>query len=144
MLTRDEAMRCAHAAVALRPDWTIPQLMAVLGDTRVKPRPFPHVAIALAYIAGDEDTKSPGRLFAAGPWWDACRTRSAEPSTPVFRPLAADDCHECGGSKLGSHAGHSYTPPPTKPVDASQHVAVIRAQLTPPAAPDADTTEESA
>ena len=144
MLTRDEAMCCAHAAIALRPDWTVDQVLNVLRDDRVRPRQFRHVAVALAWIAADEDTKSPGRLFAHGDWWEAARPKRAEVSAPTFRPYDPTGCRTCGytaddhrnaGSTL---ADHDYEPAHTarRTMPPADVRAALNAAFTP-------TTEES-
>lgn len=98
MLTREQATVIADAIHRLRPRWTTDELMTVLGDTRIRDhRNMRDTASALAWLALDVSTQAPTRLFAPGQWW---RNATAEdhvgPVAPVYRPLAHDDCHECG------------------------------------------------
>lgn len=77
MLTRTEAERLAAATHALRPDWPISSLMTLLGEYR--DRAYRDLAIALAYIATDAATVTPGRLREAGPWWRVTEEQRAVP-----------------------------------------------------------------
>ena len=149
MLTRDEQVRCAHAAIALRPDWTLQQVLAVLSDDRVAARPYPHVVVALAWVAADDDTRAPGRLFARGDWWDSQgKGRLVDAATPTPRTVTTDDCRECFRPK-DDHgidptlADHAFEPwhsarPTQLPTDVRAALDTLR-----PPAHDTDSTDES-
>lgn len=92
MLTRQEAERIAASGSALRPAWSQEQILAVLGDQRIRVHRTPgDTAAALARLALDPDTRQPTRLLEAGPWWT---TNSADRG-PVYRKPEPDDCHHC-------------------------------------------------
>jgi len=143
MLTREQATVIADAINRLRPAWTHDELMAAMGDSRIKDRRTPRdVAAALAWMALDIGTAKPSRLAAPGQWWATADWKQADgPVPPNFRPLEHDDCHDCGRSKTAHPIGGcTYTAPPRGPVDTSAHMAAIRASYAPPAE---SPTEES-
>src|SRR5690242_228869 len=75
-MTKTEAERLAAMSHALRPDWPISSLMTALATHRAKA--YRDVAVALAWIATDPLTQTPGRLNENGPWWRA--TQAGEPT----------------------------------------------------------------
>jgi len=97
MLTRDDADRIANAITALRATWNHQQLMAVMGDDRIRlRRTAKDVAAALAWLALDPDTRQPTRLFEAGAWWATTEPRHA----PLkYRSADPTDCATCGRPK---------------------------------------------
>ena len=74
MIDKHAAERLAAAGNALRPDWPVKSIMTALLDHR--DRAYRDVAVALAYIATDPDTRTPARLKESGPWWSAVATQS--------------------------------------------------------------------
>ena len=76
MATINELERVAAMAVALRPDWVLQSVLTNLKANHGT-RPFRDLAVAVAWIATDPDTLTPGRLLEAGPWW-AATTPKAE------------------------------------------------------------------
>ena len=109
MLTRDEADRIADAIQALRPNWNRPQLMAVMGDDRIRlRRQAKDVAAALSWLALDADTRQPTRLYEAGPWW---ATTDPPGSPPKYRASDPTDCATCGRPRGGClDDEHEYEP----------------------------------
>lgn len=109
MLTKTEAERLAAAAHALRPDWPVSSLLTYL--SRHKASAYRDVAVALAWIATDAQTKTPARLDEAGPWWKA--TQADSPTTTVHvRPRCVDHptqdalaCPECASGVGDAAAG---------------------------------------
>lgn len=75
-MTKTEAERIAAQGHALRPDWPLASLMTILAAHRTKA--YRDVAVALAWIATDPQTQTPGRLNESGPWWKA--TQAGEPT----------------------------------------------------------------
>lgn len=73
MSTPIERARLAAAVNLLRPDWPAKSLRTLL-DRDHAHRPYHDLAVALVWIATDEQTKTPARLAEAGPWWTALAT----------------------------------------------------------------------
>lgn len=109
MLTKTEAERLAAAANALRPDWPVSSLLTYL--SKHKARAYRDVAVALAWIATDPQTKTPARLDEQGPWWKA--TQADSPTAAVHvRPRCPDHptrdalgCPDCTSSRGDAAAG---------------------------------------
>lgn len=107
MLTRAEAERIAASGSALRPEWSVEQILAVLKDPRIRvQRAYLDVAVAVTRLACDPQTRQPTRLLEAGRWW-AVDPRDHNTSAGI-RHARPDDCWECGGPKDGTHIGHEY------------------------------------
>lgn len=68
MPTPTETARIAAAISMLRPDWPTASLTTLI-TTRHAHRPARDLAVALAYVALDADTRTPARINEAGPWW---------------------------------------------------------------------------
>lgn len=66
-----EIARIAAAGNALRPDWPVASLVTLLNRPALVNRPRRDVAVALAWIAAESDTKTPARILGPGPWWRA-------------------------------------------------------------------------
>lgn len=66
---------------ALRPEWTPARIRAAVTHPRVRAHPVDVVAAAALIVAADPDTRHPGRLRHAGPWWEQARART-NPSNP--------------------------------------------------------------
>jgi hypothetical protein len=72
MTTHEERQRLAGMGNALRPDWPTASLYTHLTREHSN-RSYRDLAVALAWIATDPDTKTPARLAEPGPWWTATR-----------------------------------------------------------------------
>lgn len=94
MLSETEAARLAAMTSALRPDWPAASLRTHLRNHH-STRAYRDLAVALAYIATDSATLSPGRLQEPGPWW---RTTEEQRSKPVGVP-----------PRCGEHPQHRAT-----------------------------------
>ena len=70
MATDNEIQRLAAATNAIRPEWPIKSLITLISRDHAA-RPYRDLAVALAWIATDAQTKTPARLAEAGPWWTA-------------------------------------------------------------------------
>ena len=66
-----EIGRIAAAMNQLRPDWPVKSLRTMLNNPLLKDRPRRDVCVALAWIACEPNTATPGRVLEAGPWWRA-------------------------------------------------------------------------
>ena len=117
MTLETERQRIAAAINQMRPDWPIKSLLTLLDGKQLANRPRRDVAVALAWIAADMDTKTPARVLEDGPWWRATtaaddRAWNAHQST--LRPPKRDEacrrhpgewasaCRGCAGDQ---HAG---------------------------------------
>ncbi|WP_330473800.1 hypothetical protein [Terrabacter sp. C0L_2] len=65
-----EAHRLAAAVSQLRPDWPVASLSSWITKNLTE-RPYRDAAVALAWVAADPATTTPGRVLEAGPWWRA-------------------------------------------------------------------------
>lgn len=111
MLTKPEAERIAACASALRPDWSINGILAVLADERIRfPRTYRDTCLAMVALALDPETAKPTRIFEHGPWWEVARPlMSTSDALPRRRD---DDCAECGEPRDGHNApDHGYERP---------------------------------
>ena len=88
--SHDERQRLAAMGNTLRPDWPAGSLLTLITQD-LKQRSYRDIAIALAYVATDPASKTPGRLREAGPWWEA-----AKPAAGTA-PKGNGRCHNCHG-----------------------------------------------
>lgn len=95
MLTKTEIERLAGMANALRPDWPVNSLTTAVAALRT--RAYRDVAVALAWIATDANTKTPGRIAEPGPWWKATQADSPTPTIHV-RPQCPDHPSQDAGT----------------------------------------------
>jgi hypothetical protein len=86
----DERQRLAAMGNVLRPDWPAGSLLTLITQD-LKHRSYRDIAIALAVIATDPNTQTPGRLKEPGPWWEAAR-----PVTDTA-PRGKGRCPNCNG-----------------------------------------------
>lgn len=108
-----ELSRLADMAHALRPDWHPRSVRAFLA-TSVRTRAYRDVAVALAAIACDSTTTTPGRLDESGPWW-AAAVAAGGTSTPLPGP---------GSSRRCDRPGHEHEPASTCRACRAELVAV--------------------
>jgi len=135
MLSHVQATAIADAISLLSNGrWSSAQLLAVMGDSRIRDRRTPaQVAACFAYLAMDPTTRQPTRALEPGPWWSAAGITTTEQHAPQYRYAAHDDCHDCGLPKAMHptsdcrYVAPVRTPAPI-PDDARQ---AIRAGLTP-------------
>jgi hypothetical protein len=81
---------------AIRPDWTAVDVQAALKQPACWERPLPTVAAALILVAGDSESRHPGRVGLAGPWWTA--VGSSRPVRRAEKPaVVAVAGPECAG-----------------------------------------------
>lgn len=70
-MNENEMGRIAAAANALRPDWPIKSVLTILEKPFLSNRTRRDVAVAIAWVACESDSKTPARILEAGPWWQA-------------------------------------------------------------------------
>jgi hypothetical protein len=87
--SHDERQRLAAMGHTLRPDWPAGSLFALITD-QLQNRSYRDIAIALAFIATDPTTRTPGRLKEHGPWWEAARPAATTTQRGNSR------CDKCG------------------------------------------------
>lgn len=68
MATKTELERLAAAANALRPDWPAKSVLTYLERDHAT-KAYRDLAVALAHVAADPETRNPKRLSEPGPWW---------------------------------------------------------------------------
>lgn len=88
--SHDERQRLAAMGNVMRPDWPAGSLLTLITQD-LKNRSYRDIAIALAYVATDPLSKTPGRLREAGPWWEAARPVAGTAPTGNGR------CGKCNG-----------------------------------------------
>ena len=86
-------------ANAMRPDWPVSSLVTHLSNQHAA-RTYHELAVALAWICTDPQTKTPARLAENGPWWAATRATTsndgARQRCPIHKALLqAGDCPKC-------------------------------------------------
>lgn len=133
MATPTELARIAALANALRPEWPIRSVLTYLEQNHAA-RAYRDLAVAMAHVACDPETKTPRRLSESGPWWRA----TCEPTMTAI-PAATDarctvyghehyrlPCRGCRAEALAANPTE-LTPavPAVTPRDAT-HAAHIR------------------
>jgi hypothetical protein len=87
-MTPIEAARISAAIAVIRPDWPERSIRTLLADPPLSQRIFRDVLVALAYVAADPQTHTPGRILHAGPWWQI-----GNPEPEPTRAIRCPDCH---------------------------------------------------
>jgi hypothetical protein len=77
VMEEHEIDRIAAAMHQLRPDWPVKSLKTMLHNPTLKDRPRRDVCVALAWVACEPNTATPGRVLEAGPWWRAAAIENA-------------------------------------------------------------------
>lgn len=128
MATADELTRLAAMGNALRPDWPTNSLRSHLAANHGT-RSYRDLAVALAWICTDPETRTPARLSEAGPWWVTTTRHDATPTPRAPRCEQHPDVRLIGGI---CHECTSFTPSP-RPADFAERVEASRAahQFTP-------------
>jgi hypothetical protein len=110
MLTKDEATKIATAINAARPDWSIPSLMAVLGDKRCRTRAYRDLFLAFCALALDPASLKPTRIYGEGPWWEITRPVGGVSASAWIQTPTPSDCDICGRPPNWRHIDHVYQP----------------------------------
>jgi len=144
-VNENEISRIAAAISDLRPDWPAASLRTLMKNPELKSRPRRDVAVALAWIACEADSKTPKRVLEAGPWWRAAAVEN--PSTAKGPPKAEeacpihggfrDRCSGCAADRLVDDTTTRPAPTRTGPPDTWR-----QARQALHAAPTTTTTEE--
>lgn len=115
MPSKNDIARLAAMTNLLRPDWPISSLITWLTNDHAH-RTYQDLAVALAWIATDPDTKTPKRMNESGPWWQAVtvavnatqRMSNSGPPRPEdacpidgHGSFLAHNCGACRGEQLG-------------------------------------------
>lgn len=85
MASDNELTRLADMAAALRPEWPARSVRAHLRAHHAD-RAYADLAVALAALATDPDTKTPARLAEHGHWWLATRFLAGRSEVPEVGP----------------------------------------------------------
>lgn len=134
-MNENETDRIAAMANALRPDWPVASLRALLRRPTLANKTRRDMAVALAWVACESETKTPARVAEAGPWWNATAVDSD--GAARYQPPKADQacgkhpgewrerCRSCAADRLA----------PVEEDDGEvtsreQAIALARAQLT--------------
>jgi hypothetical protein len=121
-MNEHEIERIAAAFHALRPDWPASSLRTML-TKRAQHMPRRDVCVMLAWIACDNASSTPARMFETGPWKRAAAVEGRQ--SPRMTPVR-DRCDVCG---QGEHmpTDHNYQPTdPRRDCDTSTEVAHLR------------------
>lgn len=125
-MNRTEVERIAKAINGLRPDWPWNSLVTFIG-THLSERAYRDVAVALAYVACEAETRTPKRVLESGPWWhiSPASTRTTEPGIVTYcehgRPSGLQ-CDECTPAIERT--------PPTAEQRAAMRAAIAEAKTT--------------
>ena len=88
-----EVTRIAAAIHELRPDWPAASLRTLISKHMLN-KPRRDVTVALAWVACESGTATPGRVLEAGPWWRAAGIESGAAAHEPFDRNRA--CGTCG------------------------------------------------
>lgn len=117
----NEIDRIACALGVLRPDWPVASLRTLLNRPELANRPRRDVAVALAWVACESDTKTPARVLENGPWWRAAATDGQstghQHAARVYGITEGDPrevCHICAQARpdcerRAATNGHNFT-----------------------------------
>ena len=131
-MNENEISRIAAAISDLRPDWPAASLRTLLHSPELKNRPRRDVAVAMAWIACDSETKTPKRVLEAGPWWKAACVETPE-AVGVRPPKRDEACLTCGRHLERCICGEQQTRPVERdPEVAKRGAARARELLHPP------------
>lgn len=92
----NEIDRIAAMAHALRPDWPLASLRTLLAGDQLRNKSRRDMAVALAWVACENDTKTPKRVVESGPWWHAANVETPE-RVVRFPPKRDDECRRHPG-----------------------------------------------
>ena len=97
-MNENEISRIAAAISDLRPDWPAASIRSLLHKPELRNKPRRDVAVALAWVACETDTKTPARVLEAGPWWRAAAVEGDVTTTHTGRTVgrSADAREVCG------------------------------------------------
>ena len=120
-MNETEIDRIAHAANAMRPDWPVASLRTLLNKPELTNRPRRDVAVALAWVACESETKTPARVLEPGPWWRATTVEQlptghqhANRTYGITEGDPREVCHICAQARpdcerRAATNGHTFT-----------------------------------
>lgn len=79
-MNENETARIARMVNALRPDWPTASVHTLIA-TKLASHSRRDVAVALAWVACESDSKTPARVLESGPWWRAAGVEEAAATT---------------------------------------------------------------
>jgi hypothetical protein len=83
-MNENEIARIAAAIHELRPDWPVASLRSLLARHELASKSRRDVAVALAWVACEAESKTPARVIESGPWWRAANVE--HPDRTIRRP----------------------------------------------------------
>jgi hypothetical protein len=127
MLTENEIDRIANAIHALRPDWPANSLRSLIADPKLATKTRRDVTVALAWVACESETKTPGRVLENGPWW---RAAVASDDRVPRNPMPHEECGTHKGQfRLSCSGCHSEKLAPVVPIRGKATAADVKAAL---------------
>lgn len=137
MLTTGEIDRIAHAINALRPDWPVASLRTLIERPDLRNKSRCSVVVALAWVAADSASASPGRVIEAGPWWRAAAVEDKhdagrfpprrDQSCPQHPGEWPETCRCCASETLADTGDDPRPPRPPAVPDVSARIAALKA-----------------
>ncbi|MGI8682054.1 MAG: hypothetical protein ACR2JO_07985 [Mycobacteriales bacterium] len=134
MMEQTDIARLASMANGLRPDWPNASIYTFIARN-LSTRAYRDVAVALAWVAADQNTDTPARILEPGPWWRAATVENPggniapklDETCPVHPAYRASNCGGCRADEL---AGDDRpTPPEQRRPDRAANIAGLRAAL---------------
>ena len=125
-------VRIAAMASSLRPDWPQSSIVTLL-TKHLADRAYRDVAVAMAWIATDPESKTPARLLEQGPWWLAATAGASDTGqTPTAPKLDTLRCERRGGIKPEGDSEHArICARRVTADDAHRLAAAARAEIRP-------------
>jgi hypothetical protein len=100
-IDKADAERIAQAVHDLRPEWPTQSVLTLIANSDdLRSRAYRDLAVALAWVACDSESLTPGRVRESGPWWAHTNAQRATVSAvttrcPEHPARAAWNCPEC-------------------------------------------------
>lgn len=94
-MTKDDAQALANFLHRLRPEWSIPSMMRLLGEHRNE-YDYRDLSRAALNVALDDSKRTPGIIFLDGKHWDQPeQPRPAIPAGPACEDHSTYQAHNC-------------------------------------------------
>ena len=119
-----EAQRIAAAMHELRPDWPARSILTLIRK-HFADKPRRDVTVALAWVACESASATPGRVLESGPWWKAAAGDDhGSPRHPFVRAETCGICslprHACELRWAHDHPFESLAHPDRRTVTAER------------------------
>lgn len=136
-MNENELQRIAAATHALRPDWPTTSLVTLLKRPELASKTRRDVAVALAWVACESETKTPARVLEAGPWWAASNASGSVVRYPPTREQSCrkhpgewpESCRGCAGDRLAADESDAGTTPEHRLPDPIPALTLARGRL---------------